>query len=98
MDNYLKENTNIKNISDENKTFSTLGTNCGSSTSSGGGVVIQNNYKIRKLIPLECFRLMGVKDSDFKKIEKHQSNCSLYHLAGDSIVVNIIEAIIKEML
>ena len=41
---------------------------------------------------------MGVKDEDFKKIAKNQSDSSLYHLAGDSIVVNVLMAIFKEVL
>src|SRR5690606_29158958 len=85
-------NSNIKNINDENETFSTLGTNCGSSTSSGGGVV-KTNLRIRKLTPREVFRLMGVKDEDYEKVSKNQSDSSLYHLAGDSIVVNVLMAI-----
>ena len=89
---------NIKNINNEDKTFSTLGTNCGSSTSAGGGVVLKNDLRIRKLTPRECFRLMGVKDEDYEKIAKNQSDSSLYHLAGDSIVVNVLMAIFKELL
>lgn len=58
----------------------------------------QNNLRVRKLIPKECFRLMGVKDEDFMKIAKNQSDSSLYHLAGDSIVVNVLMAIFKEMM
>ena len=60
------------------------------------GVV--NNMRIRKLTPKECFRLMGVKDEDFDKVNKNQSDSSLYHLAGDSIVVNVLMAIFKEMM
>ena len=63
----------------------------------GGGNII-NNLKIRKLTPRECFRLMGVSDEDFDKVAKNQSDSSLYHLAGDSIVVNVIEAIVKELM
>lgn len=59
---------------------------------------VKQNLRIRKLTPKECFRLMGVKDDDFDKVEKKQSNSSLYHLAGDSIVVNVLMAIFKEML
>ena len=55
------------------------------------------DYRIRKLTPRECFRLMGVKDEDFDKVAKHQSNSSLYHLAGDSIVTNVLSAIFKQM-
>ena len=68
-------------------------------TTSGGndrGVV--ENLRIRKLTPLECFRLMGVKDEDYYKIAKNQSNSSLYHLAGDSIIVNVLMAIFKELM
>lgn len=61
---------------------------------SGGG----NIMKIRRLTPKECFRLMGVKDEDFEKCAKNQSDSSLYHLAGDSIVVNVLMAIFKELL
>lgn len=60
------------------------------------GVV--NNMRIRKLTPRECFRLMGVKDKDFEKCAKNQSDSSLYHLAGDSIVVNVLMAIFNELL
>lgn len=58
----------------------------------------KDNLRIRKLTPKECFRLMGVRDEDFDKVAKNQSNASLYHLAGDSIVVNVLMAIFKEML
>ena len=60
--------------------------------------VMMNDLRIRKLTPKECFRLMGVKDEDFKKIAKNQSDSSLYHLAGDSIIVNVLMAIFKEMI
>ena len=56
------------------------------------------NLRIRKLTPRECFRLMGVKDEDFDKVKKNQSDMSLFHLAGDSIVVNVLMAIFKELL
>lgn len=60
--------------------------------------VVYADYRIRKLTPKECFRLMGVKDKDFEKVAKNQSNASLYHLAGDSIVVDVLMAIFKNML
>lgn len=65
-------------------------------TQNNLGVV--NNLRIRKLTPRECFRLMGVKDEDFDKVAKNQSDSSLYHLAGDSIVVNVLMAIFGEMI
>lgn len=58
---------------------------------------ISNGLRIRKLSPLECWRLMGVKDEDFEKVRNNQSDSSLYHLAGDSIVVNVLMAIFGEL-
>lgn len=57
-----------------------------------------NDLRIRKLTPRECFRLMGVKDEDIDNILKNQSDSSAYHLAGDSIVVDVLMAIFREMI
>lgn len=54
------------------------------------------DWRIRKLTPRECFRLMGFSDSDFDKI-KGISNTQLYKMAGNSIVVNVLEAIFKQL-
>ncbi len=74
---------------DKTQTLSTMG---------GKHLGVVKDLKIRKITPRECFRLMGVKDEDFDKVKKNQSDNSLYHLAGDSIVVNVLMAIFKEML
>lgn len=59
---------------------------------------IPNNYKIRKLTPLECWRLMGFRDESFyKALEMGTSNSSLYKQAGNSIVVNCLYYIFKEI-
>lgn len=55
------------------------------------------DYRIRKLTECECFRLMGVKEEDFKRVAKNQSTSSLYHLAGDSIVTTCLMAIFGEL-
>lgn len=68
------------------------------SEGSGNIPKIVNDLRIRKLTPCETFRLMGVKDEDYYKAAKNQSNSSLYHLAGDSIVVNVLMAIFKELI
>lgn len=57
-----------------------------------------DNYRIRKLTPKECWRLMGFDDSDFEKAEKVNSNTQLYKQAGNSIVVNVLEEILKNLL
>ena len=61
-------------------------------------IKIKIDNKIRVLTCKEAFRLMGIKDEDFEKIARNQSDNSLYHLAGDSIVVQCLEAIFKNML
>ena len=58
---------------------------------------VVQNYRIRKLTPLECWRLMGFKDEQFKKAEAVCSNSQLYKQAGNSIVVNVMEEIFKEL-
>ena len=72
------------------QTLSTMG-------GENNGVVL-DDLRIRKLTPKECFRLMGVRDEDYDKIAENQSDSSLYHLAGDSIVVDVLIAIFGEML
>ena len=81
-------------VYDENGSARTLK----ASEGSGNIPKVINDLRIRKLTPRECFRLMGVKDEDFEKCAKNQSDSSLYHLAGDSIVVNVLMAIFNELL
>lgn len=63
------------------------------------GVTIgdRHTYRIRKLTPLECWRLMGFDDEDFHKAQKQCSNSQLYKQAGNSIVVNVLEFIFEEL-
>lgn len=56
-----------------------------------------NNLRIRKLTPKECWRLMGFDDKDFEKASKVNSNTQLYKQAGNSIVVNVLEAILNNL-
>lgn len=72
-------------------------TNC-ISTVQKDNYVVEGNIKIRKLTPLECWRLMGFSDEDFRKAEKVNSNAQLYKQAGNSIVVNVLEKIFKNLL
>lgn len=60
------------------------------------GVVI-NGLRVRKLTPKECWRLMGFDDKDYDKAEKVCSNTQLYKQAGNSIVVNVLEAIFTNL-
>ena len=60
-------------------------------------LVQEDNFKIRRLTPLECFRLMGFSDTDFINAQKTISDSQLYKQAGNSIVVNVLEAIFKNL-
>lgn len=53
--------------------------------------------RIRKLTPKECWRLMGFDDEDVEKAAQVCSNSQLYKQAGNSIVVNVLMAIFKEL-
>jgi DNA (cytosine-5)-methyltransferase 1 len=59
---------------------------------------VENDCRIRKLTPKECFRLMGFDDADFEKASQVNSNSQLYKQAGNSIVVNVLEAIFTNLL
>jgi len=60
--------------------------------------VLKNNLRIRKLTPRECYRLMGFGDQAFDLAQPNQSNSSLYHQAGDSIVVNVLMELFRSLL
>jgi len=55
--------------------------------------------RIRRLTPLECFRLMGFDDRDYYILKENKlSDTQIYKMAGNSIVVNVIEAIFNIIL
>ena len=68
------------------------------------GVIRLNDGRWRYLTELECWRLMGFDDEDFERAKKEHAgikgklNGTLYHQAGNSIVVDILEAIFKQLL
>jgi DNA (cytosine-5)-methyltransferase 1 len=56
------------------------------------------NIRIRKLTPTECYKLMGFTAEDCQKCsEGGISNTQLYKQAGNSIVVNVLEAIFTSL-
>lgn len=59
---------------------------------------VETMYRIRKLTPRECWRLMGFTDEDFEKAEEANSNTQLYKQAGNSIVKDVLEAIFRQMM
>ena len=56
-----------------------------------------DQYRIRKLTPKECWRLMDFTDEEYHKAEKVNSNTQLYKQAGNSIVVNVLVAIFGQL-
>ena len=96
LPDYIDQNEKQKIYKVENKRVRFIGKN-------GEEVEYKMNlqngtYKIRKLTPKECFRLMGFDDTDFAKAEQVNSNTQLYKQAGNSIVVNVLEGILHNLL
>ena len=58
---------------------------------------IATQYRIRKLTPRECGRLMGVADEDIDKMEAVNSNSQLYKQFGNSIVVAVMVAMFRNL-
>lgn len=65
---------------------------------AGGIVHMNEEYRIRKLTPKECGRLMGVSDEDIDKMAAVNSNTQLYKQFGNSIVVDVMCYMFKNML
>lgn len=60
---------------------------------------ITDGFRIRKLTPLECWRLQGFTDEQFYKAKNDGvSNSQLYKQAGNSVTVNVIDAIARKLL
>ena len=59
--------------------------------------VFMNDFSIRKLTPKECWRLQGFPDWAFERAAKVNSNSQLYKQAGNSVTVNVIEAIARRL-
>lgn len=59
---------------------------------------LTKHLRIRKLTPCECYKLMGFTQLDYERCAKIQSNATIYHQAGDSIVVTVLIAIFGKLL
>lgn len=59
--------------------------------------VVENDFRIRKLTPRECWRLQGFPDWAFDRAAEVNSNSQLYKQAGNSVTVNVIEVIAKKL-
>lgn len=59
----------------------------------------QNNLAIRKLTPCECLKLMGFEKQDYEAMRAiGMTDMQIYHVAGDSIIVNVLMGIFGELL
>lgn len=107
-----------RNYPQGNRVYSSLGIAC-SQTAQGGGLGSYTGlylveptpltpYPVRKLTPLESWRVMGFKDDDFFKAQaalnntfyggKDMSKGHLYKMAGNSIVVDTVKVILSAVL
>ena len=95
---YISEMFNPYNAAEVKDIAHTQTSNCGGSTSSATVYKKNSKFKIRKLTPKECWRLMGFSDQDFNKAKTTGlSNTQLYKQAGNSIVVPVLEEIFKNL-
>ena len=99
--NSYQENNLVKVVDFYNKItkdeVGTLTSSGGGSTVRVGSFGITDGYRIRKLTPRECWRLQGFPDWAFDKAQEVNSNSQLYKQAGNSVTVNVIAAIAKEL-
>ena len=107
-DNFIIQLGNLKNTESfggnpqTGRVYSPDGISPCLNTMQGGGLepkILQSeNYKIRKLTPLECWRLMGFRDMDYYAAKSAGiSDTQLYKQAGNSIVVTVLEAIFRNL-
>lgn len=73
-----------------------LSADCGH-TGTAGATAVTQNYRIRKLTPKECAKLMKFSDEDANKMLEVNSNTQVYKQCGNSIVVSVLEAIFCQM-
>ena len=107
-DNFIIQLGNLKNTESfggnpqTGRAYSLDGISPCLNTMQGGGLepkILQSeDYKIRKLTPLECWRLMGFSDNDYYAAKSvGTSNAQLYKQAGNSIVITVLEAIFRNL-
>lgn len=99
--NSYQENNHVKIYDFYNKRtkdeVGTLTANGGVSTTHCGTFGVTDGSRIRKLTPRECWRLQGFPDWAFDKAQEVNSNSQLYKQAGNSVTVNVIEAIATKL-
>lgn len=84
-------------VKEDQDTICCVTTNISAKAVRNGQKVIVNG-DVRILTPKEVFRFMGFVDQDHEKASKHVSDSKLYKAAGNSIVVQVLESIFKQMI
>lgn len=106
---FIKEDDYNGRVRADQSTIGTLTTNCGSNAERNGVKLIETaqGFRVRKLTPKECWRLMGQTDKAYElarqaMIDKHyngkdKASSQLYKQAGNSIVVQVLEAVFSQI-
>lgn len=104
-DNLVMESVNkVGQISSYNSQYGTVLSENGLCSTLQAGThgyansCIETQYRIRKLTPRECWRLMDFSDEDFENAAEVNSNTQLYKQAGNSIVENVLVAILGQLI
>lgn len=102
-ENRIPEMFNPYNETKITEVAPTQSTICGSTTNSATVLIAEEGeemgeLRIRKLTPRETWRLMGFSDEAFDKAKEVNSDSQLYKQAGNSIVVDVLEAILGNLL
>lgn len=67
-------------------------------TSNNDFGIVMQDVRVRRLTPKEYFRLMGMTDEDYGKAAQVNSASQLYKQAGNGLVVQVAEAIFKQLI
>ena len=71
--------------------------NCPTLRADRQGLKVADGFRIRKLLPIECFRLQGFPDEYFYKAQAVNSDSQLYKQVGNSVTVNVIYEIARRL-
>jgi DNA (cytosine-5)-methyltransferase 1 len=105
-DNYIKQHSTYISWQDKKGRFNTQDhrafdqeqtSGCVPAMERGVPKMYDENRKIRKLTPLECWRLMGIDDGYYHKASEVSSQSQLYKQAGNGIVVDVFAKILEQM-
>lgn len=94
---YVKDDGYTGRRTEQHLELNQQGTSNALTTVQKDNYVIEPPFRLRKLTPKECWRLMGCTDEDFHKAEVVNSNTQLYKQAGNAIVVDVLEHLFRQL-